>query len=163
MTTPKSIKIVSIISLASIVAWLLAITMIDILQENLITLFYPGNNFSEGADRTFLASTAVHIISAALITICNILMICGKTSLIPLVLSGCAFLIDPIVSTVAHHLQTAISARLQGEYALVRIAALEVFSGYASYILNISFFCTVAAAAVYGYVKKRGLYNERLE
>ena len=160
MTTPKSVKIASIISLASIGMWLLAITMIDVFQENLIAVFYPGNDFSEDTGHIFLASTMVHIISAAVIAACNILMIYGKTKLVPLILSGCAFLIDPLVSTVAHNLQTVLAARLQGEYALARIGALTPFSGYASNILNIAFFCTVAASAVYGYIRKKGINNE---
>ncbi len=160
MTTPKSIKVVSIMSLVSIAVWLLAVATIEVFQENLIAVFYPGNDFSEDTDRIFLASTMVHFITAAVIVLCNILMIYGKTTLVPLVLSGCAFLIDPIISTVGQNLQTILAARLQGEYALARIGALETCSGYASYILNIAFFCTVAAAAVYGYTKKKGLYNE---
>ena len=160
MTTSKSVKIVSVISLVSIGMWLLAITMIDVFQENLIAVFYPGNDFSEDTGHIFLASTMVHIISAAVIAACNILMIYGKTKLVPLILSGCAFLIDPLVSTVAHNLQTVLAARLQGEYALARIGALTTFSGYASNILNIAFFCTIAASAVYAYAKKKGLYNE---
>ena len=160
MTTSKSVKIVSVISLASIGMWLLAITMIDVFQDNLIAVFYPGNDFSEYTGHIFLASTMVHIISAAVIAACNILMIYGKTKLVPLILSGCAFLIDPLVSTVAHNLQTVLAARLQGEYALAGIRALTTFSGYTSNILNIAFFCTIAASAVYAYAKKKGLYNE---
>ena len=155
MTTPKSIKIVSIISLISIGMWLLAVTMIDVFQENLIAVFYPGNNFSEDSDRIFLASTMVHIISAAIIAACNILMIKEKTALVPLILSGCASLLNPIIADIAHRLQIILAARLQGTDTLAKISAVADFSGFASYALNVSFFCTVAAAAVYGYVRKK--------
>ncbi len=161
MTTPKSIKIVSIISLVSIGMWLLAVALIDIFQDR-ITAFYITTSFVGENEHIFLASDVVHIVSAAVIAACNLLMIYEKTKLIPLVLSGCAFLIDPIVATVAHNLQTILVARLQGEYALARIGALATCSGYASSVLNIAFFCTVAAAAVYAYVKKKGLYNDQL-
>ncbi len=162
MTTPKTIKIASIISLVSIGAWLLAVALIDVFQENLITIYYPGNDFSEGAERIFLASTTVHVVSAAVITICNILMIYGKTKLVPLILSGCAALADPVISTLAHNLQFVITAKTQGADTIAKMSSIANFSGYASYILNIAFFCTVAAASVYGYAKKKGLYNENL-
>ncbi|MBR4095810.1 MAG: hypothetical protein IKK42_00725 [Oscillospiraceae bacterium] len=159
MTTSKSVKIVSVISLASIGMWLLAVALIHTLQDSIAASFIMTSFVGEN-EQIFLASDVVHIISAAVIAACNILMIYGKTKLVPLILSGCAFLIDPLVSTVAHNLQTVLAARLQGEYALARIGALTTFSGYASNILNIAFFCTIAASAVYGYAKKKGLYNE---
>lgn len=162
MTTPKSVRITSIISLVSIAAWLLAIALIEIFQDNIATL-YIMTSFVDENEHIFLKSTMVHIVSTAVIATCNVLMIKGKTTLVPLVLSGCAFLIDPIVANVAHNLQIILASRLQGEYALARISALETFSGYASYILNVAFFCTIAAAAVYGYAKKKGHSNENPE
>lgn len=154
MPTSKSIRIVSIISLVSIGMWLLAVALIHAFQDNIAAYFLMTSFVGEN-EQIFLASDIAHIVSAAVIVLCNILMIYGKTKLVPLILSGCAFLIDPIISTVGQNLQTILAARLQGEYALARIGALETYSGYASNVLNIAFFCTIAAAAVYGYVRKK--------
>ena len=159
MTTPKSVKIASIISLVSIGMWLLSVAFIHTFQDSITARFIMTSFVGEN-EQIFLASDVVHIISAAVIVLCNILMIYGKTTLVPLILSGCAVLTDPIASTVAHSLQNVLTARLQGEYVLARIGALATYSGFASNILNTAFFCTVAAAAVYGYVKKKGIRNE---
>ena len=146
-------------SLVSIAVWLLVVALIHTFQDSIAARFIM-TSFAGENEQIFLASDAVHIVSAAVIAVCNILMIYGKTNLIPLILSGCVFLINPIIATVAHNLQIILATRLQGEYALARIGALATCSGYASNVLNIAFFCTIAAAAVYAYAKKKGLYNE---
>lgn len=163
MTTPKSIKTACIVSLASIAVWFLAVAVIDIFQDKLIVPFYPGADFGEDTGRIFLASTAVNIIIAAVIAACSVLMIYGKTTLIPLILSGSAALLNPIISNFAHTLQVILAARLQGEDAIARIDAVTQITSYASYILNAAFLCTVAASAVYAYAKKKGHNNENPE
>lgn len=159
MTTPKSVKVVSIISLVSIAVWLLAVALIDIFQDNIVSLFIMTSFVGEN-EHIFLASTMVYIISAAVIAACNILMIYGKTTLIPIICSGTAALLNPIISAAVQNNQIILTAKLQGEYALARTDAILTLSGFASYILNAAFLCTIAASAVYAYAKKKGINNE---
>lgn len=159
MTTPKSVKIVSIISLVSIAVWFLLVALINIFQDNIVSLFII-TSFAGENEHIFLASTMVHIISAAVIAVCNILMINGKTTLIPIICSGAVTFLNPIISTAVQNNQIILTAKLQGEYALARINAIATFSSFVSYILSAAFLCTIAASAVYAYAKKKGINNE---
>ena len=162
MTTPKSIRIVSIVSLALVALWLLAVTAIDIFQDKL-DYFYMAEPFSEDIGHIFLASSAVNIVSAAVIAVCNILMINGKTTIIPLIFTGITVFLNPIIADLAHRLQAVLSAHLQGADYLAKFTVIANAMNSTSYILNAAFFCTACASAVYAYAKKKGIINETPE
>lgn len=159
MSTPKSVKIVSIISLVSIGVWVLLVALINIFQDNIASLFIM-TSFAGENEHIFLASTMVHVISAAVIAACNILMIKGKTTIIPIIFSGTAAFLNPIIATAVQINQNILTAKLQGEYALARMNAIAQATSSASYILNAAFLSTLAAAAIYAYAKMKGINNE---
>ena len=159
MTTPKSVKTACIVSLVITVVWFLVTAVAYTFQESYIA-FFMGDTFEGKTERIFLAYTAVCIASAAIVAACNILMIYGKTTLIPLVLSGFAAVFTAPAANTAHSLQVVLSARLQGADAVAKTATFAQLTGYISYILDAAIICTACASAVYAYAKKKGQNNE---
>ncbi len=157
MTTPKSVKIASAVSIAAVMLWFLMTIFIYMFQDSVINLYMVSASLDGENERIFLASTFIQFISAAVVAVCGYLMINGKTTLTPLILSASAALLTSPAADIARSLQLVLSARLIGSDYLQRVSALSSFSGYASYILNGALVCTACASAVYAYAKKMKL------
>ncbi|MBQ7834324.1 MAG: hypothetical protein IJ385_00930 [Ruminiclostridium sp.] len=161
MTTPKSVRLASIISLAVIALFALTTLLINIYQTPIVTLYAGTTEIAAGSSYIFPAETIAYIAGALLIATADYLMIKEKAVLAPLVLSGLAAICTMPAAAALRTIQSILVSRLQGFDFLARLSTLQLFTTYPFYILNAAIICTVAASAAYAYAKKKGYANEQ--
>ena len=163
MTTPKSIRLASVISLVVIALFALITLLINIYQTPVVTIYAGTTEIAEDSSYIFPAETIAYIAGALLIAVSDYLMIKEKTMLAPLVLSCSAAICTMPAAAALRTIQSILVSRLQGLDFLARLSTLQLFTTYPFYILNAAIVCTVAASAAYAYAKKKGHNNENPE
>ncbi len=155
MTTPKCVKISSLIVLILLLAWVLIAVMSVIMQDVFLSFANAPYEVVSESEPVILLSTIIELVSAVALGISAFAMYVGKTRIIPLIISGCSALITPVLCYIANTMQTALSARLGGSILLVRLSTLTNMSSLIYYPLLIATIATVATAAVYAYSKAK--------
>ncbi|MBQ8780229.1 MAG: hypothetical protein IJZ72_00940 [Oscillospiraceae bacterium] len=150
------LKLAALCSCIIIGLWMFITFCAFILQDEVLAAF---RCVDETTGRIILWSTIVQLIMNIPIIISCFMIIREKGGVIPLVLSGVALIVMPMMSAWVESMQEITYLDAEYQFGLIRFAAAGRFADWMTYLLCGAYIITVISAAVHYYVTESGGYS----
>ena len=161
MPFPKSVKIAAIVSQSLIVLWVISSIIASVFQDKLLELFMEPYAI-ESTNKIGSWSVCVSCAAAVIASAANILICSRKSVHTPLVMTSVTIGLLPFAVNYAKTQQAMTVVYLEGAAAVARWSSVQQIELALGHVLYAALIITIAAGAVYAFVRKNCPETEEL-